>query len=68
MPSGNISGNKLDQSTIGGGTFVQRTEELKNNFYKELGEIIDNLKFFQSIIAWVHFNEGWGQFDSGGFY
>ena len=61
MPSGNIGGNVLDQNKIDGGTDVQRTEESKNNFYKEWGEIIDNLKFFQSIIVWVNFNEGWGQ-------
>ena len=64
MPSGNIGGNVLDQNKIDGGTDVQRTEESKNNFYKEWGEIIDNLKFFQSIIVWVNFNEGWGQFDT----
>ena len=35
MPSGNIGGNELDQSKIDGGTEIQRTEESKNNFYKE---------------------------------
>ena len=64
MPSGNIGGNKCNMTKIGGGTDVQRTEESKNNYYKEWGEIIDNLKFFQSIIVWVTFNECWGQFDT----
>ena len=64
MPSGNIGGNQCDMSKIGGGTDVQRTVESKNNYYKEWGEIIDNLKFFQSIIVWVTFNECWGQFDT----
>ncbi|WP_162618640.1 glycoside hydrolase family 2 protein [Pedobacter yulinensis] len=26
--------------------------------------IIDNLRFFSSIVAWVPFNEGWGQYDT----
>jgi hypothetical protein len=30
-------------------------------FKKELNDMIDWLKFFPSITAWVTFNEGWGQ-------
>ena len=40
MPSGNIGGNEYDQSKIDGGTEVQRTEESKNNFYKEWGKLL----------------------------
>ena len=29
-----------------------------------MGEIINYLKFFQSIIIWVNFNEGLSQFDT----
>lgn len=34
------------------------------NYYKEWGEIIGQLKKFQSIVMWVPFNEAWGQFDT----
>ena len=64
MPSGNIGGNQWEPHSIGGGTDVKRTQASKDNYYKEWGEIIDNLKFFQSIIIWVPFNEAWGQFDT----
>ena len=64
MPAGNIGGNQWDSVNINGGTDAKRTNESKNNYYKEWGEIIDNLKFFQSIIIWVPFNEAWGQFDT----
>ncbi len=33
-------------------------------FKKEWKNIIDNLKFFSSIVVWVPFNEGMGQFES----
>lgn len=33
-------------------------------FYKELESMIHQLKHYPSIIAWVPFNEGWGQFDA----
>ncbi len=33
-------------------------------FEQELKDMIDNLRFFQSIIMWVNFNEGWGQYDT----
>ena len=64
MPSGNIGGNKWVSNSLGGGTDVERSDESKKNYYKEWEEIIQNLKFFQSIIVWVPFNEAWGQFDT----
>ena len=33
-------------------------------FEYELKAMIDNLRFFPSIIMWVNFNEGWGQYDT----
>ncbi len=33
-------------------------------FEKELKAMIDNLRFFPSIVMWVNFNEGWGQYDT----
>ena len=40
------------------------SETAKATYYKEWGEIIDQLKKFPSIVVWVPFNEGWGQFDT----
>ena len=64
MPSGDTGGNKWEPEILNGGTDVERSELSKENYYKEWGEIIDNLKFFQSIIVWVTFNEAWGQFET----
>ena len=36
----------------------------QQNFKKEWKNIIDHLKFFSSIVVWVPFNEGMGQFQS----
>ena len=33
-------------------------------FEQELKAMVDNLRFFPSIIMWVDFNEGWGQYDT----
>ncbi|MEJ7691486.1 sugar-binding domain-containing protein [Daejeonella sp.] len=41
-----------------------RPKESATQFEKEWKSIIDNLKFFPSIVVWVPFNEGWGQYDS----
>ena len=64
MPSGDLGGNNWDSQHMDGGTDKDRSQESKNNYYKEWGEIIDNLKFFQCIIVWVPFNEAWGQFET----
>ena len=34
------------------------------NFFQEWGEIMDSLCNHPSIVMWVTFNEGWGQFDT----
>ena len=64
MPSGDVGGNKWAPEEINGGTDVERSDESKEIYYKEWAEIIDKLKFFQSIIVWVPFNEAWGQFET----
>lgn len=40
------------------------TQEAKDNYYKEWGEIMAQLKKFQCISVWVPFNEAWSQFDT----
>ncbi|WP_277226351.1 glycoside hydrolase family 2 protein [Mycolicibacterium hassiacum] len=37
----------------------------KRNFERELAEMIDQLRSVTSIVGWVPFNEGWGEFDAG---
>lgn len=39
-------------------------KEVRENFWKELLEMIMNLFNFPSIAIWVLFNEGWGQFNT----
>lgn len=40
------------------------TEEMKANYRAEWVDIIDQLRSSTSIVAWVPFNEGWGEFDT----
>ena len=41
-----------------------RCKRCKKEYYKLVREIIDYLYNHPSIIVWVPFNEGWGQFDT----
>jgi len=36
----------------------------KKNFERELSEMVDQLRSVTSIIGWVVFNEGWGEFET----
>ncbi|GAT12406.1 glycoside hydrolase [Mycolicibacterium novocastrense] len=38
--------------------------QAKANFERELVEMIDQLRSVTSIVGWVPFNEGWGEFDT----
>ncbi|HLU99694.1 MAG TPA: glycoside hydrolase family 2 TIM barrel-domain containing protein [Acidobacteriota bacterium] len=44
---------------------LQRSAQSAHQFESELKEIIDALYNHPSIVMWVPFNEGWGQFDTG---
>lgn len=44
--------------------FARESEEGRNQYYRELKGMIRNLWNHPSIVAWVPFNEGWGQFDA----
>ncbi|MCX6879867.1 MAG: hypothetical protein NTW21_39595 [Verrucomicrobia bacterium] len=39
-------------------------DHLRTSFERELNEMIDTLENHPSIIMWVVFNEGWGQYDT----
>lgn len=57
MPSGDrgIGGNDPD---------LKRTPESAKIYEEELKHMIDCLRNHPSIVLWVVFNEGWGQFDT----
>lgn len=63
MPSGDM-GNRWEvrPGVIREGMYKERTAESEEIFKTEWTEIMNELKFFPSIIAWVPFNEAWGQF------
>ena len=44
---------------------IVKTEESATQFKTELKQLIDTKYNHPSIIMWVPFNEGWGQFDTG---
>lgn len=57
MPSG-------DRSVGPGKGEIKRTAASAKQFELELGRMIDSLSHFPSIVMWVPFNEGWGQYDT----
>lgn len=63
MPSGDM-GNRWEirPGVIREGMYKNRTTESEDIFKMEWKEIINEFRFFPSIIAWVPFNEAWGQF------
>ena len=58
MPSLDVS---LDIPT---GPAPDPSPEAKAHFEKELSAMVDQLRSVTSIIGWVPFNEGWGEFDT----
>ncbi|WP_114778582.1 glycoside hydrolase family 2 protein [Botryobacter ruber] len=42
----------------------ERPKASAQQFEHEWKSIIDHLRFFPSIVVWVPFNEGWGQYDT----
>ncbi|MHC4069858.1 MAG: sugar-binding domain-containing protein [Planctomycetota bacterium] len=45
---------------------IERTEESANQFKLELMRMVDNFGNHPSIVVWVPYNEGWGQYDTAG--
>lgn len=45
-------------------TFGRQDEAGRSEFRAELTEMIEHLRSITSIVGWVPFNEGWGQFDA----
>ena len=44
--------------------FSRKNPEGREEYYRELKETVKHLYNHPSIVAWVPFNEGWGQFDA----
>ena len=63
MPSGDL-GNSWEPGQYNGGSDKNRTEESITNYYREWTEILDLCISNPSVVVWVPFNEGWGQFDT----
>ena len=57
MPSG-------DKSVAPGKGEIERSPESRRIYEQELRALIDNLHNAPSVVMWVVFNEGWGQFDT----
>ena len=57
MPSGDRSIGPKSQD-------LQRTKESAEQYELELTRMIDAFGNYPSIVMWVPFNEGWGQFDT----
>jgi beta-galactosidase/beta-glucuronidase len=58
MPSGDMRGSKADDGQRA------RTAQSAYHFEKALKGMMDGLINAPSIVIWVPFNEGWGQFDT----
>ncbi|MFN0059862.1 MAG: glycoside hydrolase family 2 protein [Planctomycetota bacterium] len=43
---------------------LTRTPESARQFERELDRMLDTLGHFPCVVAWVPFNEGWGQFET----
>jgi beta-galactosidase/beta-glucuronidase len=64
MPSGDL-GNSWQAEVYDGGTDRKRSHASISNYYREWQEIMDLCISNPSVVVWVPFNEGWGQFDTG---
>jgi len=61
MPNGDRSPQWQSRNYFNGTEF-KRSAESENNYRKEWKEIMDYLSPNPCIVAWVPFNEAWGQF------
>ena len=64
MPSTTYGDNEWGNHEYNTGTDSKITQEGKDNYYKEWGEIINDFKIFPSIVVWVPFYEAWCKFDT----
>ena len=60
MPSGDQHAPELSKKK----PEIKRTTASTSDFDAELKDLIDSRRQFACIVAWVPFNEGWGQFET----
>ncbi len=65
MPNGNLRRGNPASLLVGPGDAkdAERPADSATQFEAELAELVDAFSFFPSIVMWVPFNEGWGQYD-----
>ncbi|MDR1879973.1 MAG: beta-galactosidase [Tannerellaceae bacterium] len=63
MPSGDL-GNHWTPSQYNGGNDRKRSPASLAAYHQEWKEIVDLCISNPSVVVWVPFNEGWGQFDT----
>ena len=65
MPNGNLRRGNPDSLLVRpeDEADADRPQDSAEQFEAELAELIDVFSFFPSIVMWVPFNEGWGQYD-----
>jgi len=68
MPS--ASGMKYMWSPDGAHDYMEgeKAPPLASSFVRELQGVVRGLRNHPSIVAWIPFNEGWGQFDSAAIF
>lgn len=65
MPNGNLQPNEPNNLRVEpGAPDAIRPADSAAQFEAELKELIAALAVYPSIVAWVPFNEGWGQYDT----
>lgn len=65
MPSGFRTAEKATQHVAADAAHDwARPRASADQFEQEWKAVIDHLRFFPSIVVWVPFNEGWGQYDT----
>lgn len=63
LPIGGLGG--FEPTRWVGPSGIRRSAESAAIYERELGAMIDALASYPSVVMWVPFNEGWGQFDAG---
>ena len=66
MPSiaANLPGGQWGEWGYETGWDYPLTDSAKGTYYREWGQIIDQLRNYPCILVWVPFNEAWAQFDT----
>ncbi len=71
MPSGGVYGNWLGLLQLFFAKCFKKAwctgrkrKDVRANYFKELRSMVQYLFHFPSIVVWVPFNEGWGQFQT----